>query len=484
MRIQEVSSQAVSSGPTLLSLRNQAMQVKQHYHFVGIGGCGMSGLAQVLARRGQIVSGSDQQASAVTAKLRDLGIDVQIGHRPENLPDAIRFVVASAAVAPDNPELEGARRRGIRIFKYAELLGEISQNMHTLAIAGTHGKSTSSGWLAYTLALAGCRPNFVIGAQVDQLGGGSGAEGGEFLVVEACEFDRSFLHLHPRAAAILNIERDHLDYYRDLDEIVEAFAAFGRQVAADGLIVANGSDPQVRRLLEAMVPACQTFALDGAADWQALELGFEQGQGRFELAYRGESLGRVRLALAGRHNVANALATAALANHAGLSGQQIRAGLETYTGAQRRMTRRGSVNGVVILDDYAHHPTEIRVTLEAIAAHYQPRRLWCVFQPHQHSRTRFLLQEFAGSFAAADVVLLPDIYFVRDSETSRRQVNAAMLAERIAAQGQQALYLGDFSRIAEFLIASVQPGDVVVTMGAGDVWKLADELICRLGRDR
>ena len=484
MAVQDLSREAVRGTPIVVSLREKTTQVELAYHFVGIGGCGMSGLAQVLARKGQIVSGSDMQASAVTDKLRELGVPVHIGHRIENLPEKIHCMVVSAAVQDDNPELAWAWKHHIRVLKYAELLGEISRDMHTLAISGTHGKSTSSGWLAYTLRQGDQDPSFVIGAEVEQLGGASGAGSSEHLVVEACEYDRSFLNLHPKAAAILNIERDHLDYYSGLDEIVQAFGQFAQIVADDGLIVANGSDDNMAEALAGIQTPYEIFSIEGPAHWQAKNLEYERGRGRFDLVYQGRTLGRIRLELAGRHNVANALAVAALARHVDLSDQQICAGLEGFTGVARRMTLKGRVHGIVILDDYAHHPTEIKTTLEAIRAHYKPRKLWCVFQPHQHSRTRFLLQEFASSFGAADIILLPDIYFVRDSEALRREVNAAMLADRIVAEGGEARYLSDFDRIADQLCREAQAEDVIVTMGAGDVWKLADELVCRLGRDR
>jgi UDP-N-acetylmuramate--alanine ligase len=482
--IRDASREAVRGTPIVVSLRGTETQVKLAYHFVGIGGCGMSGLAQVLARKGQIVSGSDVQASTVTDTLEELGVQVHIGHGTENLPETIHCLVVSAAVQDDNPELVWAWKNNIRVLKYAEMLGQISRDMHTLAISGTHGKSTSSGWLAYMFKQADQEPSFVIGAEVDQLGGGSGAGSSEYLVVEACEYDRSFLNLHPTAAAILNIERDHLDYYSGLDEIVQTFGEFAQKVADAGLIVANGADDNVAEALAGVQTPCEFFNIDGPAQWQAQNLEYDLGRGCFDLVYQGRVLGWVQLALAGRHNVANALAVAALARHAGLSDQQICAGLAGFTGVGRRMTLKEQVNGIVIMDDYAHHPTEIKTTLEAIRSRYEPRKLWCVFQPHQHSRTRFLLQEFASSFGAADIILLPDIYFVRDSEALRQEVNAAMLAERIVAEGGEARYLGGFDRIAEELCREARAEDVIVTMGAGDVWKLADELVYRLGRDR
>lgn len=347
-----------------------------------------------------------------------------------------------------------------------------------------------------------------------QLGGGSGAGKGKHIVVEACEYDRSFLNLRPRVGAILNIERDHLDYYQDINDILSAFGEFAGLISEDGLLVANGDDDNVVRALSlagrqdaggttgwrdasgtagrqvaggtASGPTrCEYFSLEDKGDWQVRNLRFEAGQGCFDLIYRGIRLESVKLTLAGVHNVANALAVAAMARSVGVSIEQICVGLEGFTGADRRMSYKGNVQGVVVLDDYAHHPTEIQTTLEAIAAKYcrseRPGRLWCVFQPHQHSRTRFFLSEFASSFRWADIVLLPDIYFVRESEQLRREVNAGQLADRINENGGEARYVGELDNIVETLVREVQVGDVVVTMGAGDVWKVADELICRLG---
>jgi len=449
------------------------------YHFVGIGGSGMSGLAEMLHSRGYMVSGSDLVESTATQKLRRRGVTVNIGHNESYLDDKMNCLVVSAAVQADNPELKWAQKRGVRVKKYAEMLGEFSRQIDTIAIAGTHGKSTTTAWLAYTLFQAGRDPSFVIGADVEQLGGPSGAGLGKQLVVESCEYDRSFLNLHPWAAAILNIEIDHLDYYRDLAEIIGVFGEFAGRVNQNGLIVANGSDINVLQALAGYDGRCEYFSTAGAAQWQVGNLKYQKGHGKFDLIFEGQSMGRVRLSMAGEHNVANALAVAALAHEVGLSHAEICTGLEGFAGAGRRMSYRGEAGGVVILDDYAHHPTEIKVTLAAIRAKYEPRQLWCVFQPHQHSRTRFLLREFAGSFGDADIILLPEIFFVRDSEELKREINAEQLAEKIREQGGQAHYLGDFGKIADFLTENVKPQDVIVTMGAGDVWKLTDELMVR-----
>ncbi len=462
-----------------IEIIRKGVATAQNYHFIGIGGCGMSGLAQVLIQQGQHVSGSDMQDSELIGRLLDQGADIWVGHDARFMPEKLDCVVISAAVKDDNPELQEARKRHARVIKYAQLLGELSRMFTTMAISGTHGKSTTSAWTAWLLQRAGMSPSFVIGADVPQLGGGSGAGQGEHLVVEACEYDRSFLQLKPTVAAILNIEADHLDYYRDLDEIISAFGDFAELVGPTGLLVVNKDDPGVQKALAGRHLRCETFALNAPADWRAENLRFEGGHGCFELVHGEDWIGQVRLSLPGRHNVANALAVAAMARSAGLEDEAILAGLADFQGAGRRMTLRGDVNGVKVMDDYGHHPTEIKATLSAIREKYGPRRLWCIFQPHQASRTRFLLHEFALSFSTADVVLLPEIYFVRDSEAMRRDVNAEQLAAQIRGQGGDARFLGKFEAIVDCLVENVKPGDMVVTMGAGDVWKVADEYIRR-----
>ncbi|MBN2210173.1 MAG: UDP-N-acetylmuramate--L-alanine ligase [Sedimentisphaerales bacterium] len=472
------NTRATAAGIRIEPIR-QVVTTAKSYHFIGIGGCGMSGLAQVLMQQGHRVSGSDMQDSELIGRLSSQGADVWVGHDVRFLPEKLDCVVISAAVKESNPELQAVRKRHARVIKYAQLLGELSGMFTTMAIAGTHGKSTTSAWTAWLLQRAGLSPSFVIGADVPQLGGGSGAGRGEHLVVEACEYDRSFLQLKPTVAAILNIEADHLDYYRDLDEIISAFGDFAELVGPTGLLVVNADDPGVKRALAGRHLRCETFALGARADWRAENLRYEEGHGCFELVHGEDWIGQVRLSLPGWHNVANALAVAAMARSAGLEDEAILAGLADFQGAGRRMTLRADINGVKVIDDYGHHPTEIRTTLTAIRDKYHPRRLWCIFQPHQHSRTRFLLNEFALSFATADVVLLPEIYFVRDSEALRREINAEQLAEKIREQGGNARFLGEFEAIVDHLAEKTEPGDVIVTMGAGDVWKIADEYIRR-----
>ena len=444
----------------------------------------MSGLAAVLLAGGAVVSGSDRCASPATVRLSEAGAAVRIGQSPANIPETCHLVVASAAVSPDNPEYAEAQRRGIAIIKYARLLGRLMSESVGLAIAGTHGKSTTSAMVAYVLLRAGLDPTYVIGAVAPQLGGSSRAGGGEFFVAESCEYDSSFLNLRPTIAAILNIEEDHLDYYKDLDAIVASFAAFASLVPPAGRLIVNGEDRNVARAVAGVSAAIETFGTDESCHWRATGLEIIEGSYAFTLARGGVVQGRCRMMLPGRHNVYNAAAAAAVAIHCGVAPQQALDYLGEFHGADRRITLRGQEKGILVVDDYAHHPTEIQASLRAVRERYQPARLWCVFQPHQHSRTRFLMKDFARSFGQADTVLLPQIYFVRDSETERANVSGGDLAAQIRLQGGDAQFLDTFERILDHLRAHVQPGDLVLTMGAGDVWKVADEYLRRLRADR
>jgi UDP-N-acetylmuramate--alanine ligase len=456
------------------------------YHFIGAGGVGMSGLARLLIENQAVVSGSDQNASAVTSRLNRLGADIHVGHSVGNLPPDAETVVISAAIRENNPELETARRKGCRVLKYAQMLGELFNQFDGIAISGTHGKSTTSGWLTYCLKQIGVDVNFVVGADIPQLGGSSGGGHSDFFVVEACEYDRSFQNYQPRVATILNIERDHLDCYRDEQDIVDAFYQFALGVKPGGLIVANGGDPNTAKVIERLGSrrTTVTFGLDGQYDFSADNIREKDGFYQFDVFREGQFLGSARIFLPGRHNVFNAMAVIATAASIEVEPQRIIEVLGGFRGMDRRLMLKGQFNGVTVLDDYAHHPTEIRASLKAIRERYRPQRLWCVFQAHQYSRTLSLLDEFAGSFTQADTTILPDIYFARDSEASRREVNAEILAERIRGCGTDAQYIGRFDAVCEYLEQHVHSGDLVVTMGAGDVWKVADEYIQRLGRNR
>jgi UDP-N-acetylmuramate--alanine ligase len=458
----------------------------KRFHFIGAGGVGMSGLAKVLLRNNAIVTGSDQTKSPVVTNLCQLGADIKIGHNQVNLKPEVEVVVISAAIKEDNPELKLARQRGCKIYKYAQMLGILCNGYDGIAVAGTHGKSTTSGWLAYCLKQTGIEPNFIVGAEVTQLGSSSAVGDSKYFVVEACEYDRSFLNIKPKIACILNIEQDHLDYYKNEDEIVDAFGQFALGTRNDGVIIANGEDLNVARVISGLARnlQCHTFGLDKRCNFSAQNIRLTDGLYAFEVYHNGELLGATRISLAGIHNVLNALAVVAVALSAGLSQEQILEILPGFTGVDRRLMLKGTVGQIVVLDDYAHHPTEIKASLAAIRQRYQPRRIWCVFQPHQYSRTRFLLDDFAESFKLADVTVVPEIYFVRDTEAEKKVVNAQVLVERIRDRGSEAVFINSFGAICNYLKNNVTAGDLVVTMGAGDIWKVADEYIQWLGENR
>ncbi|MHC5087031.1 MAG: UDP-N-acetylmuramate--L-alanine ligase [Planctomycetota bacterium] len=410
------------------------------YHFIGIGGIGTSGLAKILIKNGAIVSGSDMADSTVVENLRQLGAVIAIGHRPENITPDTDQVVISAAVTAANPELARASELGLPIRKYAEMLGALMEGYSGVAIAGTHGKSTTSAWLSYVLAQAGQEPNYIVGADIPQLGGSSGVGNGNCFVAEACEYDRSFLNLHPDAAVLLNIEQDHLDYYRDEDDIIDAFAEFAAGVKDGGVLIANGQDKNTVRVLRRFKsePHIIQYGLDSHCDISGRNPVLVEGSYEFDIYHTNTLMGRTRIALAGAFNILNALAVTSVCLHAGLDAETILKHLGGFTGIDRRLMFKAKIDGVTVLDDYAHHPTEIRASLKAIREKYAPERIWCVFQPHQYSRTRFLLDDFAESFKLADVTIVPEIYFVRDTAESKRTVNAQMLAERIGQQGCEA----------------------------------------------
>lgn len=455
----------------------------KRYHLIGIGGCGMSGASRLLRELGAIVTGSDATATPVTCRLIEERFDVRIGHSAEGLPASVDVVVHSAAIPENNEELLEARRRGCEVISYATLLGRLMRERVGVAIAGTHGKSTTTAMVAYTLRQAAFDPSFVIGAKVPQLGGSGAAIGhGPHFIVEACEYHRSFLALQPAVATVLNIEEDHLDCYADIDEIIEAFSEFAAGVRHDGAVVANIDDRNVRTALQAVHPATvRWFGVQSPdAHWRADGLELRGGCYAFDLVHRSNSIGHVQLAAPGRHNVANALAAAAVAHECGCDDGAIVAALSSYAGAGRRLSLRANCGGVNVVDDYAHHPTEVRASLAALRELYRPSRLIGVFQPHQYSRTLAMLDEFAKSFDAADMVVIPDIYSVRDKEEDLQRVHATDLVSRLACHGRTAAYIAEFDRIAAFLAEEARAGDVIVTMGAGDVWKVADAVVERL----
>ncbi len=451
-------------------------------HFVGIGGCGMRALASALLKFGAKVTGSDAVDSAYLKALIQQGADCWVGHNPDKLPENIDYAVISAAIDQTNAELVKLKERNCTILKYAQMLGLLMDTCEGIAISGTHGKTTTTAMTAYILKEAGFDPSFVVGANVDQLSGASAVGASKYFIAEACEYDRSFLNLHPQIGVILNIEEDHLDYYKDIEEIIEAFATFASQIRDGGKLIVNGQDTNVAKCLNSSVQT-ETFGLNASCNWRAENIKLINGVYEFDVCYNEGFLGRAALQIPGRHNIYNALAAIACAYSVGVETEKIFSALTRFQGAFRRLTLKGSAAQITVLDDYAHHPTEIQASLLAARERYNPKRLWCVFQPHQHSRTRFLLDDFAKSFSSADIVVVPDIYFVRDSQAERQLINSGDLVAKISQQGGTACYLPRFDQILQYLKSQIEPGDLIITMGAGDIWKVADELIHWLGRN-
>jgi len=441
----------------------------KHIHFIGIGGCGMRALASALLKFGAKVTGSDAVDSAHLKALIQQGADCWVGHNAEKLPDNLDYAVISAAIDQTNPELVKLKNKNCKILKYAQMLGLLMDTCDGIAISGTHGKTTTTAMIAYILKEAQLDPSFVVGAS-------------RYFIAEACEYDRSFLNLYPQIGVILNIEEDHLDYYKDIDEIIEAFAKFASQIRSNGKLIVNGEDSNVAKCLNSSV-RIETFGLNENCDWRAENIDLTDGVYEFDVYYNDKFLGRAALQIPGRHNIYNALPAIACSYSAGVEPEKIFSALKRFQGAFRRLTLKGSAAQITVLDDYAHHPTEIQASLLAARERYNPQRLWCIFQPHQHSRTRFLLDDFAKSFSSADIVVVPDIYFVRDSQTERQLINSGDLVAKISQQGGTACYLPRFDQILQYLKSQIEPGDLVITMGAGDIWKVADELIHWLGRD-
>jgi len=452
-------------------------------HLVGIGGSGMRALAEVLDDWGWGVTGSDASPEAV-GELRAAGFRVALGHAPENVPPDTGLVIASDAVPPGNPELEHAVRRGVPVVSYFDVLGQLSAARRTLAVAGTHGKSTITAMAARVLAEAGRDPTVFCGAAPPGRLSGGRAGGGNLLLVEACEYRANFLKLRPQQAVILSIEPDHFDCYPTAAELERAFRRFAESVPQDGLLLARGDCPTTRRIAARLECRVETFALDGAADWTARGLLLHRGRYRFTLERRGRALAEVALRVPGRHNVLNALAAAALAWHEGVAPAQLAAGLAGFRGLKRRLEHRGVWRGVTLLDDYAHHPTEIAAALDAVRRMAPGRRVWCVFQPHQASRTAHLLDGLAETLQNADTVLVAEIFRAREGPPQPGEVTAADLAARVRTGGTACLGVHDQAEITALLRAELRPGDVLVTMGAGDIGRICHELACWLGRDR
>jgi UDP-N-acetylmuramate--alanine ligase len=447
----------------------------QHVHFVGLGGSGMSGIAEVLLNLGYTVSGSDLKRSPVTDRLAAQGARFAQGHAAAHLAGA-HVVVTSTAVRPDNPEVIEARRAGIPVIPRAEMLAELMRLKYGVAVAGSHGKTTTTSMVALVLDKGGLDPTVVVGGRLGVLGSGARLGRGDFMVAEADESDRSFLKLSPTMAVVTNIDREHLETYRDLDDIKGAFLGFVNKVPFYGGVVLCLDDAPVQDILPRVERRIITYGLTPQAHVSARDLEVGPMGSAYTATWGGEPLGSVALAVPGAHNVVNSLAAVAVGIDLGLGFEKVKAGLESFTGVDRRFQVRGEAGGVLVVDDYGHHPTEIRVTLDALRLRAGGRRTLVLFQPHRFTRTAALWDEFCRAFHQADVLLVTDVYPA--GEDPLPGVNGEALALAIAERGHRhAAYAGALASAAERLGAEAKSGDVVLTLGAGSVWTAGEELL-------
>ena len=460
--------------------RIDSMQRKvRQIHFVGIGGIGMSGIAEVLLNLGYAITGSDVSLSDITQRLTSLGAVIFSGHQASHLRDA-DVVVTSTAVKDDNPEVLEAHRRNIPVIPRAEMLAELLKMKFSVAISGSHGKTTTTSMVSTVLAYGGLDPTMVIGGKLASIGSNAKIGDGEIIVAEADESDGSFLKLNPCLAVITNIDREHLDYYRDIEEIKAAFLKFANIVPFYGSTILCLDNEHVREILPQIKRKVITYGLTSPADYQATEMVLAGPLSKFSVSCRGERLGEVTLKVPGRFNIANALATIAVARELDMPFDAIRKGLEAFVGVHRRLEIKGKVNGVTVVDDYGHHPTEIRETLAA-ARQVWKDRIIVVFQPHRYTRTQKLFNEFLAAFSDADYLIVTDIYAA--SEKPIEGVSAANLCEGIRAHGHQnVIYLSGFDEMTDHLLAMAKPSDVIITQGAGSVWKIGEEFLKRAGK--
>jgi UDP-N-acetylmuramate--alanine ligase len=450
----------------------------QHLHFTGIGGIGMSGIAEVLLNLGYQISGSDVKLSAITERLSGMGATVFEGHQASNVGGA-RALVVSSAVDEQNPEVVEARRLGIPVIPRGELLAELMRLKYGIAVAGSHGKTTTTSMAATILNFAGLDPTVVVGGRVGTMGGSNARVGrSDFLLVESDESDGSFLKLAPIVAVVTNIDREHVDHYPSLDAIRAAFIEFVNKVPFYGAVIVCLDDPNVQGILPEIRRRTITYGTTSQSDLEATEIACGPFASDFRLSYRSADLGHFHLGVPGRHNVLNAMAAVAIAMEQEVKIDTIREALATFSGVDRRFQVRGKEQGITVVDDYGHHPTEIRATLDG-ARVCGFRRIHVLFQPHRYTRTFHLMDEFARSFHQADTLFVMDIYAA--SEKPIEGVTAESLVERIRQFGHRgAEYVGTLDRGVDALLGVARDGDLVMTLGAGNVWQAGDKVLARL----
>jgi len=454
-------------------------------HFIGIGGISMSALAELLHKQGFRVSGSDVKPSALTAHLESLGITVSYPQQASNIPEDCSVVIYTAAVHADNPEMVRANELGLPILERKDLLGQLmKQYRHVAGIAGSHGKTTATSMLSLMLMEGSLDPTVLVGGVLDGIGGNLRMGSDNYLVAEACEYCNSFLSFYPTDAIILNIEAEHLDFFKDLEDIRNSFRKYAEILPASGTLVINGDIENLTELTDRLPAKVVTYGLCEDAsgctsyDYSATNFSFDSnGFGSYDLYKKEQFLGRISLRVIGRHNISNSLAAAALAFSYGVSFDAVAAALLKYTGTHRRFDFKGTANGIRIYDDYAHHPSEISATLSAARACVSgDQRLCCVFQPHTFSRTKAFLPEFAESLSFADVIVLADIYSA-SRETDPGDISSGNIEALLKEKGKEVYYFHSFEEIEKFLFRHCKAGDLLITMGAGDIVSIAESMV-------
>ena len=447
-----------------------------HIHFIGIGGISMSGLAEILLKEGFTVSGSDNKASALTEQLEQNGAKVYIGQRASNITDDIDLVVYTAAIHPDNAEWKAASDAGIPMLTRAQFLGQLMDNYaKSIAVSGTHGKTTTTSMISHILLAADSDPTISVGGMLEAIGGNIRVGGSDVFLTEACEYTNSFLNFHPKYSIILNIEEDHMDFFKDINDIRNSFHKFAQNTAADGILFLNAAIDHPEEITADLKERIVTFGLTEDADYTATDITYnEEACASFTFNVRGQAAGHVSLNVPGKHNIANALAAIAFATEAGFATDTIIRGLQSFGGTARRFEYKGKLGSITIIDDYAHHPTEIAATLTA-ARNYPHDRIICVFQPHTYTRTKAFWNQFSDSLALADVVVLADVYAARETDTLG--IHCEDLADDVRHKGTESYYFPSFDAIENFLLEECHDNDLVITMGAGDIYQVGEHLL-------
>lgn len=448
-----------------------------HVYFVGIGGISMSGLAEILHQEGFTVSGSDWKSSELTRALEKKGISVKYGENASHITSDIDCAILTSAVKESNLEFQSIRELGIPWLSRAQLLGQLMKNYKTsIAISGTHGKTTTTSMISEILLRAGVDPTLSIGGMLKSIGGNIRVGGNQCFVTEACEYTNSFLSFFPTIGLILNIEEDHLDFFKDLADIRHSFRKFAELIPSDGCLIINADIPDYDEITKGLSCRVITYSVDGAAaDYHPSDIRYDSfGHPSFVLHDSTGGTETFSLKVPGIHNVSNAMASIALADYLSVSRQVTAEALQAFSGTDRRFEYKGSIGGVTVIDDYAHHPTEITATLSA-AQNYPHKTLWCVFQPHTYSRTKAFLKDFAKALSLADKVVLADIYAARETDTLG--ISSEDLQREIRALGHECYYFPSFDEIENFLLEKCINGDMLITMGAGDVHKIGENLL-------